>query len=661
MDFLFVKDIFLFLIAVLVAFYIPGILLFRQLKLNTNSLVNHFLAIIIGYVFFTFVYFLLSLTNLRILSLTLLIIIFLFWLIKTKINFSLLIANFSIKRISLFFLFLIISLIFSLSMIRSGWVTTEGLKLVSVNRQDGVWNLALIEELRHQFPPQHPSFAGVPLRGYHILYNLSLAGLANIFKISTINLFFHFFPVMIGFFWSGGIYLLIREITHSKLAAYFSVFFTMFGGSFVFLFPSVWHRGISLDDGFGIQQPFLAMQNPSYSSSVVVIIFAIYFFYLYFRSKQKSWLVFVSLFIGVSIGFKTYAGMTLLGSFLVTSLIEILCKKKTGLLFSFIGSLIIALLIFLPLNANYGFLIYYPLWPLGRIMMGNLSFTNWDLKRMYYEEIHNRLGLFKLWSEAFVIFFFGNLGTRILALPIIISWIKKYNTFCYFFLGCLAITTFIPLFFVQPAGGVFNMIQMYWYFLFFMAILAAISLAELIKKIPVKLRYGVIFLVLVLTLPSAAEKLIGSITVKGGVISTDQFESFLFLKNYQSYDSLTLEIPKLANYDLISLNSWFEPSTPVIAAFGSKRTYVGREVVEFPYKEKDDRLNILSEFMKPQTDCNIEMVSEMCRRIFKNSRAILDQQNIAIIYAPTSSKWLTYLDNVQQVFSNKEISIYKVK
>ena len=651
-----IKDLLLFFLVCFFVFYLPGILLLKKLKLFTDLPDQHFFASVFGLVVFILVYNLFSWLNLRQLTFYVYLLI-----LAGRVGQSDIIRFVFLLRKNLLKLtvFLAISFVFAIPVLRSGWLIEEGLQLVSVNQLDGVWNLALIQELKNNFPPQHPAIAGVPIRGYHILYNLALAGLSNVFGISPIHLLFHFFPIFIGFLWAGGVYLLVKRISGSALSGYLASFLSMFGGSFVFLFPGLWKLGLSLDDGFGVQQPFSANLNPTFACSTLLIIVSFWVLWQYCQSKKSAWLVILFLLVGVSIGVKTYAGMILLASLLGIGLLEAIVKRNFRFLFTFMGAFALALLIYLPLNAQSGFLVAYPLWPARQLMVGNLNFTLWDQKRLYYESINNNLGLVKLWLWAFGIFFFGNLGIRLLAFGLISKWIRKYSPFEYFILGCTATSFFVSILFIQPAGGAFNMIQMYWYFLFFTSILTALFVGLRLDRSPKLGKYLLLAVLFLLTIPSASEKIFTFFSQKGGYIGPDKYESLIFLNQQAGYGQTVLEIPKLASYDFLSLCGWFDSSTPVIPALGNKRTFVGGEVVSFPYKEKDERLRIVAQFMQPQTVCQNPDAQEFCEGAKIKSREIIRSNNISLIYAPSSLDWISTLD-FDQIYRNNEYAIYKV-
>jgi len=59
----------------------------------------------------------------------------------------------------------------SLTVVKSGLLYSYGMGFWGPNGHDGVWHLALINELTRHFPPQNPVFAHFSLSNYHWLFD----------------------------------------------------------------------------------------------------------------------------------------------------------------------------------------------------------------------------------------------------------------------------------------------------------------------------------------------------------------------------------------------------------------------------------------------------------------------------------------------------------
>lgn len=496
----------------------------------------------------------------------------------------------------LFFAFL-----FSLFVVTSGWVTSGGMLMRSVNGQDGIWNIALARELKESFPPQHPSLAGIPLKGYHIFYNLWLAQISRMVPISLTHLHYHFAASLMALLFVYGIYALCSGLTKNKANALWGTFFAVFGGSFSFILPFVYNRTLSFDDAFGITQPFSLLLSPTVTLSIVVLIWLFLLLSDLIRKKNVLLVILVVLFAGVSVGIKVYAGIIAMGVLVIVSGFYALFRRRWIMFFVTFLSGIVSAFVFFPLNASYGFLIYQFLWPAHRLMEGTLNFTNWDLKRQTLTAMGSNRGLLKLEIQAMVYFLLGNIGTRIIGFFGFIPFPKNISLLAWILVISLGISFTVPMFFIQPIG-VFNMIQFFWYFMVFVGVFCGIGIGKILSKI--NRTFAIIFAVfiIVFTLPSAGWRLYFLLTGAYTPISSDQLLLYQQLGTRGSYNDVILELPKLLTYSEKEFTNWGSYlSLPYIPAFGNKRIFFGGEVVQFRYEELwRDRLPLLEALMAPQ-------------------------------------------------------------
>src|SRR3989344_8769648 len=85
------------------------------------------------------------------------------------------------------------SLIWSLTMIKSGLVYEYGMVFWGPNGHDGVWHIALAQSLA-KGSWQMPIFAGENIRNYHIGFDLILAAFHKLTFIPIHNLYFQLLP-----------------------------------------------------------------------------------------------------------------------------------------------------------------------------------------------------------------------------------------------------------------------------------------------------------------------------------------------------------------------------------------------------------------------------------------------------------------------------------
>lgn len=552
------------------------------------------------------------------------------------------------------------AILFSVSVTTSGWMTNEGFMLRGVNSVDGMWNLALSEELIHSFPPEHPAISGVPLRGYHLLYNLLIADIARLTGFSTINLHFHILPMILAFLLVYGIYSLSLRLTGNERHSLWATFFALAGGSFAYLLPLAWGKSVSLDDALGITQPFSLMVNPSFVLSLLSIVYTWIFLDDYAKHPSLRWGALIGVFSGLSVGMKVYAGMMLLPTVVWFVLTRIIKHRDVGSVGIVIVSGITAATVFLPLNASYGFLRYQPLWPPHRVMQGVLDFTKWELKRQTLVSMQATAGLIKLELVALLIFVAGNLGTRLVGLAGLVKIKKRSISMLYSFLIIASTISFVlPMFFLQPIGA-FNMIQFFWYFLVFMGILAGWGWALLTYKLSAILRTVAAMLMIIVTVPSAAEKLGQFIGPPTSFLPKEELLFYDKLRQSGSPGDMVLVIPAIDRYSEADITDWFYRTGPTLPAFTGKRTFLSNEVVQFPYDEWiPQRVRLLNIFVLGFNDRLTE--GEKKAEALKQLQILQEKYSIDFIVVPKGAQpWFLGKPWLRFIFANDYATLYQV-
>ena len=117
-------------------------------------------------------------------------------------------------------------------------------------------------------------------------------------------------------------------------------------------------------------------------------------------------------------------------------------------------------------------------------MMGFTDRLNWP--KFYSAMTNYRMG--GVWVKgiiaylfAFLVFWYGNIGTRLVKEVLVFKWIKnlKKLTWVELFIVSIVFTGgIIPVFFLQK-GTPWNTIQFFYYSLFFSGILAGVAMPEL--------------------------------------------------------------------------------------------------------------------------------------------------------------------------------------
>lgn len=523
-------------------------------------------------------------------------------------------------------------------MFKSGLIYPFGMGFWGANGHDAIWHIALAESLgRGSF--EMPVFAGSLLQNYHIGFDLILVLLNKISFVPIANIYFQVLPPLFALLVGLLSYLFIVEWTKSEKAAFWSLFFIYFGGSFGFLIG----KG---ESAFWAQQAISTLINPPFALSLIFILLG-----LIFLRKQKFILATIS--FGILIEIKAYAGILCLGALFLSGIYLLIKQRKFSHFLVFIGSLVISLAIYLPLNKNSAsLLVWQPFWFLETMMgltdrVGWLKFysamTTYKAGHIWFKEIPAYL-------SAFLIFLVGNMGTRIIKEVLVWKWIKRFKTIGWveIFVSSIIIAGgVIPMFFLQK-GTPWNTIQFFYYSLFFSSILAGIAISQIKSK-------AIVILIALATIPTTI------LTLKDvylparppAKISNEEISALNFLRKQTEGVVLTYPFDE-AKAKEAEANPprplYLYTSTAYVSAFSAHPTFLEDEInlditgynwplrrseVESWYKEKDQAK--ARKFLKEN---NIKYVYWL-----KGQRAFFGEEQLGLI----------------KIFENKEVDIFMVQ
>lgn len=405
-------------------------------------------------------------------------------------------------------------------MVKSGWIYSYGMGFWGANGHDGVWHIALIESLA-KGSLSIPIFSGHELQNYHIGFDLLLAALHKLIFIPVVNLYFQIIPPILAILVGVLTYKFVYEWTKSKPASLWSVFFVYFGGSFG------WFIGKG-ESAFWSQEAISSLINPPFALSLVLILSGLII--LIKKDKKITDFLLCSLLFGVLIEIKAYAGILVLSGLGVAGLYNFWNRRDTSILKVFLISLVVSLVIFLPLNKNPGsLLVWQPFWFL-ETMMGLSDRVGWNKfysAMMTYKSDRLWIKEIPAYFVALVIFYIGNLGTRIIKEILVWKWVKNLKSVGWveiFTASVIVAGVVIPMLFLQK-GTPWNTIQFFYYSLFFSGILAGVTLAKVKNKF-------ILFLVVLVTIPTTILTL-KDVYIPGrppAKLSNQELSALLFLK-----------------------------------------------------------------------------------------------------------------------------------
>ncbi len=374
------------------------------------------------------------------------------------------------------------------AMIRTGALGSSGIPYFGPLARDGVWHEALVNQLKLGIPPENPGFAGQALTNYHYFYDLVVAGLSLFAKVSASALIYQFLPIVFSLLLGAGTYYLAKRLFNSKKAGIYAVFFAYFASSFGWIVSIIKKEELAGESTFWANQPVSMNLNPPYAASLILLIFGTLVLDSYIKKpKILSGLVLAVLF-GLLIGFKAYAGAIVLAALFLLTLKKVFLDKSFYLVPPFLVSLAIFLTIYMGIGKNAaGLIAFQPLWLVDSMIDAGdrVGIVGLTMKRFAFLGGGKWLNYALIEIISLAIFFIGNLGTRVIGLwGLRKKFIKDDLHLFIFFLTFAALLP--PLIFVQK-GNPWNIVQFFYYFMFFAGLYAANAMTRFPKTLVIAL------------------------------------------------------------------------------------------------------------------------------------------------------------------------------
>ncbi len=544
--------------------------------------------------------------------------------------------RYSTNNLKVILLIILGTLSWSLTMVKSGIVYSYGAGFWGANGHDGIWHVSLINSLaRGTF--EMPVFAGAQIKNYHLGFDLLVALLHNLTKIPVVNLYFQILPPILALLIGLTCYLFVYTLTRSERSSLWATFFVYFGGDLAWIF----NKGEST---FWAQQSVSTLINPPFALSLILI-----FLGGYFLVSKKPMLAI--LFFGILFEVKAYAGVLVLGSLLISSIHRYLFERKTDYFKIFLASSVLTFILFILLNrTSENVFIFSPFWFLQSLFnLDRFSVLKLASAIANYNLSHNWLKLIPAYILAFVVFWVGNMGTRLLKEFEVIRKLKNFRQISALdiFITSMIITgALIPMLFVQK-GTPWNTIQFFYYSLIFSAILAGCALKNLKNKF-------VAIIIILATIPTTI------ITLKDvyipprppAKISNSELEALYFLSRQNGGVVLTFPFDKSKADEAVNNPPrplYLYDSTAYVSAYGNRPVFLEDEVnlniTDFNWRERRKEVEVF---------LNTLNQSE-AKKFLKNNNI-----NYVYLVKPQRAKLGEAQLGLDKIFENNEVNIYKV-
>ena len=572
------------------------------------------------------------------------------------------------NNLSLIVLLFVGTASWSLTMVKSGlcWDAkcASGVGFWGPNGHDGIWHLAIIERLSN-FSLESPVFAGEPIRNYHLGFGIITAFIHKITSIEISVLYFQILPIVFSLLIGCLVYKFILTWRGSKKEAWWSLFFVYFGSGFGFVITLLRSGVVTGESMFWSQQAISTLVNPPFALSLIFILSGFIFLIRYLEHGNVKDMIFSSLFLGLLIQIKSYAGVLILLGLGVSTLWQIIQKREFSLLKVLILSSLISFAIFFPfIKQSSKMLVFQPFWFL-ETMMTYSDRLGWD--RFYSAMTTYKMG--KIWFKeilaygaAFVTFLVGNMGSRIIGFYIFVKMLKKeikFGEFEIFVFSIIFFAVSIPMFFVQK-GTPWNTIQFFYYFLFFFSLFAGISLSWLLNKTKLMFRRPLLILVLILAFLGGWSTLCHYLpSTPPAKLSNEEYSALKFLAKQPDGVVLTYPFDSIKSKEA-ELNAprplYLYVSSAYVSAFSKKTVFLEDEV----------NLDITGYDWKNRREKVSGFISNLNE---KEGRNFLETNNIKYLYlakaiSPLPGEKLRLGESqlgLNNIFENQEVVIYEVK
>lgn len=540
---------------------------------------------------------------------------------------------------------IILGIIFQgVAMFRSGWLYNYGVGYFGPLARDGVWHEALVNQLKLTIPPQNPGFAGQTLSNYHYFYDILVAKISSLTMVSPQFLIYRFIPVIFSVLLGIGTYKLAIILFKDKKTSLFAVFFAYFASSFGWIVSLIKHQPLAGESAFWANQPVSMNLNPPYAMSLVMVIFAIILLDLYLKKPNIVKGIILSILVGILVGIKAYAGAIILAALFCLTVKKIFFDKSFSLLPVLILSGGIFLAIYLAISRGaVGLIEFQPFWLINTMIDAGdrVGITDFTAKRFAYLGSNQWIKFSVIEAISFLIFFVGNLGTRIIGIFGLKKEQLKNDLFIFIF--ALMIASFIPpLIFVQK-GNPWNIVQFFYYFMYFAGLFAAFGL----RKIPLVIA---ILIILITPISSFATFRSWLYPNPPAYLPVKEYQALKFLSSQK--DGVVLKHPFDQN-----LRRKFEDPFPL--SVYADNTYVSANSRKSVFIEDVEQQIVLNTNYKTRlTDAGRFFIE----KDLKWSNTFLIDNNIRYVYMPKIYR-LPMAEGeypMKKIFENDDANIYEV-
>jgi len=566
----------------------------------------------------------------------------------------------------------------------SGFHYSNGINFWSSQGHDGLWHISLMEEIKTNFPPSIPLYAGHSLSNYHYLSDVFMGEFYRLFPFfSALDLYFRFYPILFSLLIGLSTYCLVY-CRFGDQSAKMAVYITQCCGSLGFIY-SILKRGpfFSGETTFWASQGNSILGNPPHTVGIIIITTLFYLILLWEKEKQLLYLFLLIILGSVLTTIKVSVGVIFAASFVTYGTYRFV---RFGKIYPIFIALLLGISNYLSLKiispTAQSFLNFEPLWFPRTMMVAKLDNVEWELRRQHYQSLHIlKANVHLMFHEAYAVFIFilGNFGLRTVGLvSVIAQFFTKVDSFIVLILASTTLPIFIILLFTQK-GITFNLIQFIQIGLHFSGIFSAIVFVYVLEKIKSSmLKLALIGLILFFSLPTSIGNLFdfyGRGNQPLAIISDNEILALTWLKQKTPLGSIILTKPfnKNAHYEYknppIPIGAWY-PTSYIHALSGRRTVLTGEEQLQIMGYDIEADLNLLRRifsineisadwYFEPGYKGN---KTELLSRINLDRNRLISKVKYDYLYLSKRDIQTMpplQIDNIIIVYENPEVVIYK--
>jgi len=537
-----------------------------------------------------------------------------------------------VKKLTITILFIFCFVAQVLPVIKSGTSIGAGIGFWGPNGHDGVWHLALINQISNPFVINMPIFSGEVLKNYHPFFDVLISYVSKITSITPTLLLFQLFPIISTFIYLWLSYQIGKLLTKSSTGGLILMLLNTIKNSFGWVINFFRNHNFEGESLFWAMQSPSNQLNPPYILSIILILSLVYILLSNPIKLSETKLISVSIILILLPIIKAYSAIP---AYIIFVLYIMHSKKYLKV---FIGSIIIAIILFLQFNKHSsGLLIWQPFWFIKSLFESTDKLYFARFAQLASSNIPKQIIFYCIGLPVFII---GNFAFRLFG-------IKELFTKTWFYKSLLlsiVVLTTIPLFFIQ-SGTSWNTIQFLYYAIFLMNIPLTILLTK----------SNIIYCILIISIQLPA--LFASFPQYLGknpptYISNSELNCLNYLKKQPKSIILTYPYdPYIIDKSITPIPLYAYATTSYVSAFTSQFTYL------------EDEMNLSNSGYDWQSRRHNSEIFFRQENEFQD-RGFLLNNKIDYIYLTGEQLYKTKLNidklYIKNIYQNDSCQIYKV-